>query len=80
MSAERKKQVSSAGWLAALFAASAIIPLLTLPGIHEDFEYLVDGVFATTVSLAAIFVWFLKERFEYLMTVRFKELHNGHNA
>jgi hypothetical protein len=62
VSAERKQQAFSFGGAAAVYAMSAALPLMALPRIHEPFEYLVDGVFATAVSLSALFVWFLKGR------------------
>jgi len=62
VSVERRKQAISFGSAALVYATSAALPLLALPQIHEPFEYLVDGVFATAMSLSAIFFWVLKGR------------------
>lgn len=55
-----RRNFSLGGGIVALYAASATLPLVAIPGSHEPFEYLVDGVFATAVSLSVTFICFLK--------------------
>ena len=63
MTVEGKQRAFPVGGLAALFAATAALPLLALPGEHEPFEYLIAGTFATGISLTTVIVLFIKGRF-----------------
>ena len=60
MSAQTKRRTVSLSGFAVLYAAAAAVPLLASPGTHQDFEYLVAGVFATAISLSTAFIWYVK--------------------
>ncbi len=57
-----KNVAQLAGRLILLFAASAALLGMMLPGAREPIDYLIVGTFATAISLAVIFVWWVKKR------------------
>jgi len=48
--------------MASLFAVTASVLLLALPGGRAAVDYLIVGTFATAISLAVAFAWFVKRR------------------
>ena len=48
--------------MASLFAVSAALLVLILPGSRESIDYLIAGTFATAISLVVAFVFVVKGR------------------
>ena len=63
MTFEIRKRSHVAGALASLFAVTAAVLVLILPGGRESIDYLIAGTLATAVSLAALFAWCVRPVF-----------------
>jgi hypothetical protein len=59
---ELKKHTHLAGGLAILFVATAVLMAWALPGAGQAFDYLIDGTFASAVTLTAAFGLFVSGR------------------
>jgi hypothetical protein len=57
---EGRKPAHLLGGVASLFAVSAALLVLILPGGREAIDYLIAGTFATAVALVAAFVLFVR--------------------
>jgi hypothetical protein len=51
-----------AGRLAILFVSVAVLTVLALPGVHEAFDYLIAGTFASALTLVVAFGLFMTGR------------------
>jgi hypothetical protein len=57
---EGKKRGHLVGGVASLFAVSAALLVLILPGGREAIDYLIAGTFATAIALVAAFAIFVR--------------------
>jgi hypothetical protein len=59
VTSEGKKRAHCAAGIVSLFALSAALLVLILPGGGESIDYLIAGTFATAISLAVAFTLFV---------------------